>query len=181
MVQRLLVLAVLAASAASIVAAKGPSKIGAGLYIIKDVDESSPKVLLLQRSEDSGHPLTWSLPGGNADTTELKDLFATAIREGREELGSVPYIEKKLGSVRVEWGNAEDNWYTVFFVETRSEFGWEPVLNEEHVTFAWVNVTDILAFDVHPIIRKLMTSSDYYTILNNVVSGTEHLEHNATN
>ena len=174
MIQRLFVLAFIAAIAASFVAAKGPSKIGAGLYIIKDAEESSPKVLLLQRSEDSGNPLAWGLPGGNAETAELKDLFATAVREGGEEIGSVPYIEDRLGSIRVDWGSGEDNWYTVFFVETRSAFGWEPVLNEEHVAFAWVNVTDVLTYDLHPIIGKLMTSSEYYTILNNVLSGNDH-------
>lgn len=44
-------------------------------------------LLLLRNSKHNDN--TWGLPGGNADDTDA-DLLATAMREGREEMGAVP-------------------------------------------------------------------------------------------
>lgn len=47
------------------------------------------EALLLRRSATSGNPGTLGLPGGNKDA-EDEDLMTTALREAREEMGSVP-------------------------------------------------------------------------------------------
>ena len=44
-------------------------------------------LLLLRNSQHNDN--TWGLPGGNADGSD-QDLLATALREGTEEMGSVP-------------------------------------------------------------------------------------------
>ncbi|GIL65693.1 hypothetical protein Vafri_19373 [Volvox africanus] len=71
-----------------------PTKVGAGLLICCE-----GACLLLRRSETSGNPGTWGLPGGNADPEDAGQLLNTAMRESREELGELPPGMSVLGSV----------------------------------------------------------------------------------
>lgn len=97
----------------------GANKVGAGLFLLNDeFAGGDPHVLLLKRSKETNHPKTWSLPGGNYDAQLDRDLYETALREAREELGGIPDIMSVRGSILVKWGNDNDNEYTVFVVET---------------------------------------------------------------
>jgi len=94
-------------------------KVGAGLFLLNDeFAGGDPHVLLLKRSKETNNPKTWSLPGGNYDAQLDRDLYETALREAREELGGIPDITSVRGSILVKWGNDNDNEYTVFVVET---------------------------------------------------------------
>ena len=94
-------------------------KVGAGIFLLNDeFAGGDPHVLLLKRSKETNNPKTWSLPGGNYDAQLDRDLYETALREAREELGGIPDITSVRGSILVKWGNDNDNEYTVFVVET---------------------------------------------------------------
>ncbi len=119
-------------------------------------------MLLLERSDASNHGGTWSMPGGNFDPTLDETLYDTAVREALEELGSVPDVAAALGSLVVDWGEEDENKFTVFFVETTANNGtWRAKLNEEHTASAWFALSDLGDGDVelHPVVRQLTSMS----------------------
>jgi len=94
---------------------------------------STQRYLYLMRN-DTKNPQCWGLAGGKMETGET--MMAALIRECTEELGSMPeYI--KL--VPLEKFTSSDNGfaYHTFFCSVANEF--QPVLNEEHIGWAWIN------------------------------------------
>ena len=90
----------------------------------------SGRVLLLQRSEEGDAAGTWAIPGGKLEKNETAEQ--AAFRECFEEMkyrGS----PGKLLLRRVKDGVD----YSTFLNECDGEF--TPVLNEEHISFAWVD------------------------------------------
>ena len=91
------------------------------------------RYLYLMRN-DTKHPHTWGLPGGKVESGET--LFDGITRECKEELGSMPeYL--RIGPL--EKFTSADNGFTyhTFFCSVAKEF--TPVLNEEHVGWAWID------------------------------------------
>ncbi|KAG2430314.1 hypothetical protein HYH02_013791 [Chlamydomonas schloesseri] len=126
-----------------------PTKVGAGLLICCE-----GSCLLLRRSESSGNPGSWGLPGGNADEADRGDLLGTAMREAREEVGQLPEGLHVLGQVLTRRGKALQKHYTVFVasIPGSSRARYAPQLNDEHTDWRWVDLAHVaaLAGGVHP-------------------------------
>ncbi|GLC33887.1 hypothetical protein PLESTB_000814700 [Pleodorina starrii] len=124
-----------------------PSKIGAGLLICCE-----GACLLLRRSEDSGNPGTWGLPGGNADAADGGQLLTTAMREAREELGELPPGLEVLGSVLTRRGKSLQKHYTVFVasIPGAARAAYRPTLNDEHTEWRWLDLRHAAALAAAP-------------------------------
>lgn len=138
-------------------------KTGAGLLFLNDeFAGGDPHALILKRAKESNHGKTWSLPGGNYDPELDRGLYETALREAREELGSVPDISSVRGSLLVRWGEDDDNEFTVFLVETSANKGlWQPELDVENTDSKWISLKDLDRdvkdgnIELHPMLQKL--------------------------
>ena len=104
---------------------------------------STKRHLYLMRNDKKyfGH---WALPGGKI---EPKESLMTAIeRECTEEMGKMPDYVK---IIPVEKYTATGNYfsYHTFFCIVEDEFS--PVLNHEHVGYAWIDA-NITPKPLHP-------------------------------
>jgi 8-oxo-dGTP diphosphatase len=96
--------------------------------IIRNEDN---EVLIVQRGENSDHPLKWEFPGGKTDKGESHE--ECIIREISEELSMEIIICKKL--LPVDWDYGKKHILLIPFIcDTLDEL---PVLSE-HIDFKWV-------------------------------------------
>lgn len=121
---------------------------GSGLMIFSP---DGRRVLLTLRSDEVEEPGTWGVPGGKLDG---KDLYASALREVREELGSVP---QHVLFDRVVY--EDDGFrYTTFLARLdESAGGWSPRLNWESDDADWFDVQalpDDLHFGVEHVVKE---------------------------
>ena len=95
--------------------------------------KSTKRYLYLLRN-DPKHPGAWGLAGGKANSGE--SLSETIRRECTEELGAYPDVKKLIP---IEHFTSADNKfiYHTFFGVLEQEF--MPVLNNEHLGFAWID------------------------------------------
>ena len=135
----------------------GCEKYGAGLLFCCERE-----VLLLKRSPKSGNPLTWGLPGGNVDATDETLLF-TAERESIEEMEKLPKNYKVIKEVTTRRGKRMQKWYKVFVASISKEEKdtFEPVLNNEHVEYKWIDVSLLQGMHdkLHPVVRLVFASN----------------------
>lgn len=98
--------------------------------------------------------MTWALPGGKMDTGET--VIVGLAREIEEELGG-RIMEPKL--VPIEKFTSEDRGfvYHTFFVSVDDEF--VPVLNDEHMGYAWLPLVAIPK-PLHPGITRTLTCQE---------------------
>lgn len=93
---------------------------------------STNRYLYLLRN-DHKHPGSWGLPGGKIELGE--SLLAGLERECREEMGAMP-MGTQLVPIE-KFTSPESNFeYHTFWCRLESEF--VPVLNHEHIGYAWV-------------------------------------------
>jgi 8-oxo-dGTP diphosphatase len=104
---------------------------------------NTQRYLYLLRN-DPRHPDTWGLPGGKIEGGET--LFDAITRECTEEMGAMP---EYVRLVPVEKFTSADSGfvYHTFFCSVTDEFC--PVLNEEHVGWAWI-ATGSFPKPMHP-------------------------------
>lgn len=76
---------------------------------------------------------TWALPGGKVDTGET--VVVGLAREISEELGGRILFPKLLPIEKYTSDNGKFIYHT-FFISVDDEF--VPVLNEEHIGYAWL-------------------------------------------
>lgn len=121
---------------------------GAGL-LIKIAD--SDKVLLVHRSRYVLDPGLWGLPGGRVEPGETD--FEAAIREGMEELWSLPLMQI-IGKFSTKTGEFT---YTTFLAVVLWAIAeaWEPVLNWEHDEWRWFS-TKKLPKNTHPGVKVVL-------------------------
>ena len=93
------------------------------------------RILLGLRSTDSSHPLTWSFFGGKV--VEGETLGYALQRELEEELINFPKIIKTIPLDNFVSNDDGFN-YASFVSLIVDEF--HPILNDEHVGYAWVNI-----------------------------------------
>jgi 8-oxo-dGTP diphosphatase len=96
--------------------------------IIRNEDE---EILVVQRGEETDHPLKWEFPGGKIDKGETAE--ECIIREIKEELSIDIVICKRLESVSHDYGIKKIR-LIPFICDTLDEF---PVLSE-HVAYKWI-------------------------------------------
>lgn len=124
-------------------------KEGAGILFV-----SHGRVLLALRSLEVNESHTWGVPGGKVDPGERP--YEAALREVREELGSVPphvVVDEGVfinGSFR----------YTTFVALVQPEVvkTWKPRLNWEHDEVEWFDAHDLPQDDLHFGLAALLRS-----------------------
>jgi 8-oxo-dGTP pyrophosphatase MutT (NUDIX family) len=102
--------------------------ISAGLFFYA---EKTKRFLFLLRN-DNKMPSTWGIPGGKVDEGET--LLEGLVRECMEEIQYFPN-DAKLIPIQKFVNNTFT--YHTFFCKIDDEF--IPVLNEEHVGYAWID------------------------------------------
>ena len=95
------------------------------------------KILLLQRSNAGDHPGEWAIPGGKIEPGETVEIAAR--RECAEELGG-DFISGDLRLHTRRQGDGVD--YTTLVCRCSGEF--EPILNEEHDSYCWAPIDDLI-------------------------------------
>ncbi|GMH40643.1 hypothetical protein BSKO_08547 [Bryopsis sp. KO-2023] len=118
---------------------------------------SNGTALVVLRGFKSNNPRTWAIPGGNIDTDDV-DLFETAEREVKEELGRLPVNLTMVDEIVTERGS-DDKKYTVFLVEVPVEAKaiYYPILNKEHTDFKWFPYAELFRiFNLHPVLKELL-------------------------
>jgi len=104
---------------------------------------STGRYLYLMRN-DFKHPDSWGLPGGKVEPGE--SMLDAMARECTEELGYVPPNQKVIPIEKFTSPDGKFCYHT-FFCSVLTEF--IPVLNDEHVGYAWVN-SGIWPKPLHP-------------------------------
>lgn len=101
---------------------------GAGIAFVSP----QGRILFLKRSGSGDHAGEWGLPGGTAEDGEVPEQ--TATRESREEIGSMPYGERRL---LAELISDEGVHFTTYGQPISHEF--TPKLNGEHTEHVWAD------------------------------------------
>jgi len=99
------------------------------------------KILIVQRGEDTDHPLKWEFPGGKIKSGETTE--DSIIREIDEELSMDIIITDQLGEVEYDYGFKQIRLYPLV-CETLSD---DPVLTE-HISFRWIRDEELREIDL---------------------------------
>lgn len=108
------------------------------MYLTKD-----GQVLLLKRSKDGDHQGEWGIAGGKVED-EDENIWSTAYREAKEELGEVPPGQGGMKAAKRVKDGVD---FTTFFNLVDKPF--IPTLDSEHTGFTWASLND-LPDNVHP-------------------------------
>lgn len=115
------------------------NNVGAGILFICTDNKTA---LLLQRSSKVSEPGVWGLPGGAAEAGE--EPSEAAIREAKEELGTLPHGAKLIDTLVNKDENGE---YHIFIMDISKEEkdSWTPTitLNYESSQFAWFRIGEL--------------------------------------
>lgn len=111
------------------------------------------RYLFLLRTSGSW-PLTWGLPGGKINPEE--SIVEGLNREIYEELGG-KILEPKLVPIEMFTSNNEQFVYHTYFIAVDYEF--IPVLNNEHLGYAWLPLTSAPK-PLHPGVNRTLNSAD---------------------
>ena len=116
------------------------------------VTDTGPEFLLLKRAPGVAYAGTWRMVGGKIAPGE--PAHATALREVMEETGQRPTRRWALPSVNTfyEWPQNRVTLAPAFAAVLTAD----PVLNHEHVAFAWLPVGEAAARLVWPEQQRLL-------------------------
>lgn len=120
---------------------------GSGLLFVRDHPEEGGQLLAVHRSSSVEEPDTWGTTGGAVPRGETND-FASAVRETREEIGSIPryrpvrqYVWKAPAPGTFQ--------YTTFILECL-DMDWLPdAFNWEAQDARWVTLDKAASLDLH--------------------------------
>jgi 8-oxo-dGTP diphosphatase len=98
------------------------------------------QVLVVQRGENTDHPLKWEFPGGKIESGESEE--ECILREIQEELSMEIVICSRLDNVTYDYGKKKII-LIPFVCDTLDEL---PVLNE-HAAFRWVGCHELVDID----------------------------------
>ena len=132
--------------------------VGALIY-----SKNSGRYLFLLRNTGS-YAFTWALPGGKLDINESMDL--ALAREIQEELGGM-IVDAELVLIERFVSNNGRFHYHTYFVDVDNEF--VPVLNSEHVGYAWLPLASAPR-PLHPGLQRTLTSQSVLGKIATVVS-----------
>jgi len=121
---------------------------GAGVMFICGSDTLILKRVLSPHDKWGG---TWNFPGGK--TEEGEDHYTTALRETYEELGGDE--ERQLIGSGVPYQIYDEIYcsgYTLYLAEVDVKF--TPTINDEHIDWKWVPISDVLRYPLHPKDKK---------------------------
>jgi 8-oxo-dGTP diphosphatase len=120
--------------------------------IIRNEDND---VLVVQRGENSDHPLRWEFPGGKTHEGESQE--DCIIREISEELSMDIVICSRLEPVEHDYGQKQIRLFP-FACDTLDEL---PILSE-HVDFKWVKPDELNGIDLCE--ADVLVAKDYLAI-----------------
>ena len=129
----------------------------AGIMFITASDKGDVG-LFLRRGEGGDFPGSWGFPGGREESEDEGSPLETALRECREEIGTLPAGQPKflMTNILRHVPNvdypAEDVEFTTFTQRVSAQF--TPTLNDEHSGFAWVPLNEVapVGIPVPPIV-----------------------------
>jgi 8-oxo-dGTP pyrophosphatase MutT (NUDIX family) len=122
------------------------------------------RALVLLRSEEVNHPLTWAGAGGGDEPADGNDPLATAAREFIEETGEAPSIYiAPIASVFEP--------YPFFlFVSIESE-EFKPVLNFENKRAAWFDFDELMKLSPkHPTFEAMCANETMQFVLHQMLT-----------
>jgi 8-oxo-dGTP diphosphatase len=105
--------------------------------VIRNEDE---EVLVVQRGEQTDHPLKWEFPGGKLIDGETEE--ECIIREVEEELALEIVICGKLADVEYDYGHKQIK-LIPFICDTLDEV---PFLSE-HIAYRWISASELAEVD----------------------------------
>lgn len=119
---------------------------GSGLLFVRNHPEHGRQMLIVKRSPEVEEPNTWGTTGGAVPQGE-GNLFASAVRETREEIGGIPpYDPVRKYIWRAPGGTFA---YTTFILEC-TDMDWLPsAFNWEATDARWVSPEDAASYDLH--------------------------------
>jgi len=121
--------------------------------------QATNRHLYLMRNDRKykGH---WSLPGGKIEVGET--LLDAIERECREEMGFMP---ETIKLIPIEKFTAKGDFFVfhTFYCLVEEEF--TPVLNHEHVGYAWID-SDIIPRPLHPGLWATIKIDDIFKRIN---------------
>jgi len=126
--------------------------------VIRNEDD---RVLVVQRGEETDHPLKWEFPGGKVDPGESEE--ECIIREIQEELSLDVVIFGKLPVVEHDYGYKKIR-LIPFICDTLDDM---PMLNE-HISFEWLNPGELGKVDFSE--ADLFVSESYLLTINSSVT-----------
>ena len=119
------------------------------------------RTLLVRRSPHVREGGSWGVPGGALDSFE--DAYRGALREAKEELGSVPPHEV------VDVLDFEDRGFRhrtfVCEVDEGTSESWHPRLNWENTEARWVTPSELAALNLHPGLAKVLRKNENHAKL----------------
>ena len=123
------------------------------------------RALVLLRSEEVDHPLTWAGAGGGDEPIDGNDPLATAAREFIEETDRTPSIYiAPLASVRGPNGG-----FFLFISIENEEF--VPVLNFENAAYAWLNYDELMDLpEKHPVFAAMLANETVQDVLFDILT-----------
>ncbi|MDO9175085.1 MAG: NUDIX hydrolase [Actinomycetota bacterium] len=113
------------------------------VFVLRDVDNEQPFVMLQKRSAWAHEGGTWSCAGGAID--EGESPYEAALREASEEVGEIPATHSVLGEY--VFSPATDWQYTTLVLEVPHLFGGS--INFETDAVAWVPVDEVDHLPLH--------------------------------
>lgn len=117
------------------------------------------RVLLLERSAAVIDPMQWGIPGGAIE--EGEDKKEAAIRETREELGTLPPRYKITG---IHTYKTEGFTFYTFIAEVGEGIAskWHPRLNWENTTYRWMDARQVKSHRVRKSVLAVLKHIGFY-------------------
>ena len=140
--------------------------------VIYKIKEDGIYVILISHHDPRGRQI-WALPKGSVEKGET--LQETAIREVREETGTVGHILEKIGYIQYWFYSKETEtriFKTVHFYLLEYKSGSEKDHDAESEEARWVSLQDALGMLTHPSERGMMEKATRYLM---AVYGTSDL------
>jgi len=124
-----------------------------GVLFVRDHSEHGQQMLLGKRNGGMTDQGTWATIGGFVPKGQ-KNLFTSALREVKEELGSYPKF-KILGRHQYEKPKTSLS-YTTFILECQAK-NWKPrKLNHEHSETRWVSLEEARKLPLQPGLKSML-------------------------
>jgi 8-oxo-dGTP pyrophosphatase MutT (NUDIX family) len=128
-----------------------------GSFILMFNKSCNSTLLGYRSSNTNWNPNTWCPFGGTIEDDEIP--LETAQREYYEETGISPesYTMTKNPIYIKEDEDSSGHLHQMFLYLGILLNGIEPVINDEHEEYKWVELSDLLSLNLHPIILDMLT------------------------
>ncbi|MBI4134208.1 MAG: NUDIX domain-containing protein [Candidatus Terrybacteria bacterium] len=124
--------------------------------IVALIENSEERMLLLKRSPNSNWaPNLWNIVTGKIE--EGEGPVEAALREIREEVALPVSLQEEYARYDVDYDGKVWRTYAFRFSTDHAD----PILNDEHVDFAWVMPHELSSFDIVPVLLEDLRQMRY--------------------